>query len=201
MSDLNSFDLYLASASPRRRDLLESMGLEISLCPENIDETPMDGETPQLYVKRLAIEKARAAQTALSVAGKLISDKPILGADTIVVCDGKLFGKPHSLEHALTMWKAMSGNTHQVMTAIAVIMNEQVQSVISENQVSFCQIEQTQMMSYWESGEPQDKAGAYAIQGLSSAWVELVKGSFTGVMGLPMYETNRLLKPHGLNWL
>lgn len=201
-----SFDLYLASQSPRRKELLESMGLQLKCCPADIDETASAGESPQNYVQRLALEKAKTAYANIS---KPVKNIPCLGADTIVACNGELFGKPKNKQDAQRMWHAMSASQHQVLTAIAVVcevLNEgsnelREQTALSLNQVSFKKVTDDEMDIYWQSGEPQDKAGAYGIQGRASAWIESIQGSYTGIMGLPLYETNEALKHYGLNWL
>ena len=190
------YQLHLASASPRRYDLLTSMGLKVNVCPANIDETPQQNETPEKYVQRLAREKARAA---LKKIGQ--SDKPFLAADTVVVCQGSLFGKPTDETHAIKMWQAMSGRYHQVLTAICLTDGKKTYTKLSSNDVLFHEISDQAMSQYWQTGEPQDKAGAYAIQGYAAAWVKSVKGSPSGIIGLPLYETNQMLRAFDLQWL
>ena len=197
-----AIDLYLASASPRRKELLESMGLQIECCPANIEELRQIEETPNQYVERLAFEKANAA---LLLQENQHLKIPFLGADTIVVCEGDVFEKPQGKSDAIRMWQTMSGGQHQVLTAIAVLgtINGKLQkyTAISLSKVSLKIISRQEMDDYWQSGEPQDKAGAYGIQGRASAWVESIEGSFSGIMGLPLYETNQILRHFGLNWL
>ena len=197
-----AIDLYLASASPRRKELLESMGLQIECCPANIEEIRQAAELPNQYVERLAVEKANAA---LSLQAQPQETIPFLGADTIVVCNGEVFEKPQDQADAMRMWHAMSGGQHQVLTAIAVlgIIDGELQkyTALSTNNVTLKAISNQEMSAYWQSGDPQDKAGAYGIQGRASAWVESIEGSFSGIMGLPLYETNQLLRHFGLNWL
>ncbi len=197
-----AIDLYLASASPRRKELLESMGLQIECCPANIEELRHTSEKPQKYVERLALEKASASLSSFQVSEVSI---PFLGADTVVVCDGYVFEKPRDKSDAIYMWQAMSGRQHQVLTAIAVMgaINGELQkyTAISVNKVALKAISSQEMDDYWQSGEPQDKAGAYGIQGRASAWVQSIEGSFSGIMGLPLYETNQVLRHFGLNWL
>ena len=197
-----AIDLYLASASPRRKELLESMGLQIECCPADIEELRQTAEKPQKYVERLAIEKTFASLSSFQASEASI---PFLGADTVVVCDGDVFEKPRDKSDAIHMWKTMSGRQHQVLTAIAVIgtINGELQkhTAISVNKVALKAISSQEMDDYWHSGEPQDKAGAYGIQGRASAWVQSIEGSFSGIMGLPLYETNQALRQFGLNWL
>lgn len=197
-----SFDLYLASASPRRKELLESMGLRVHCCPADIDESPKKNELPEDYVLRLALEKSK---TSLHSLDKPIDKTPCLGADTIVVCSGELFGKPQNKDDAMRMWRAMSGGKHQVLTAIAFVsLSNHVleqHTALSVSHVAFKSLSDDEMEAYWQSGEPQDKAGAYGIQGRASAWVESIEGSYSGIMGLPLFETNQVLKTYGLAWL
>jgi len=197
-----SIDLYLASASPRRLELLESMGLRVETCPADIDESILSGETPDEYVQRLSLEKAKASFLGLP---NRVAGIPFLGSDTIVVCDGEVFGKPLGKEDAFRMWEAMSGNQHLVLTSVAIISDindSNLQKVItSKSVVSLKVITEQEMQSYWQSSEPQDKAGAYGIQGKASAWVSSIQGSYTGIMGLPLFETNACLRKYGLNWL
>ena len=197
-----SFDLYLASSSPRRKALLESVGLKLLICPANIDEKALNHESPESYVRRLAVQKAKAA---FKHCEDRVLNCPFLGSDTIVVCDGELFGKPLNEDDAIRMWTTMSGRKHQVLTSLAVIdgvENDAKQAVeLSISHVQFKEISPAEMHAYWKSGDPQDKAGAYGIQGPASAWVESIQGSYTGIMGLPLFETNRALRQFNLNWL
>ncbi len=215
--DLNNkdIDLYLASASPRRKELLESLGLRVFICPANIDETPLEQEVPESYVRRLALEKAQASmghliENELAQMVKPISQEiPCLGADTIVVCQGQLFGKPEDKDDAFRMWQAMSGAEHQVLTAVAVVgvtdnsskANSREFLELSISDVTFKSLSSAEMETYWQTGEPQDKAGAYGIQGHAAAWVESIKGSYSGIMGLPLFEVNQILRQFGKNWL
>lgn len=199
---MTSFDIYLASASPRREELLNSLGFCIKCCPADIDETPKKDEAPEDYVQRLALEKAISA---LSCLPNRIINIPFLGADTVVVCEGKLFGKPVDKQHAMQMWQAMSGGEHQVLTAVAIIdgFEENSQQIVelSISQVKFKKLYDVEMEAYWKTGEPHDKAGAYGIQGYAAAWVESIQGSYSGIMGLPLFEVNRALRQFDLNWL
>ena len=187
--------LILASASPRRRELLESVGLEFNVHVTDADETRRDSELPEDFVARLAREKAKAAQAELG------NELAILAADTIVVQGNGVFGKPQDFEHAKRIWTSLSGAKHKVMTAVCLAHNARLQVRVSITDVEFVVISEAQMQSYWLSGEPQDKAGAYAIQGLASAWVKLINGSYSNVVGLPLREVNQLLSTIELNWL
>lgn len=190
--------IILASSSPRRSELLQQMRVPFIVLPVDIDESALEGESPTTYVERLALEKARA--------GWELSEKtrPVLGSDTIVVIHGDILGKPRDRKHAIEMLKRLSGNTHQVLTAVALVEGNRSAIRLSESRVSFSPITEQEMLSYWESGEPADKAGAYAIQGLAAAFIQRIEGSFSGVMGLPIHETMDLLKSFGvdvtMNW-
>jgi len=182
--------LHLASSSPRRRAILERMGLEFSAAGVDIVEQQQAGEAADMMVVRLAIEKARAA---LCSPGTVV-----IGADTAVVLDGEVFGKPRDEADGLRMLAALSGRSHEVMTGVAVRSSSGVQSALSVTEVRFREIGPDEALEYWQSGEPGDKAGAYAIQGHAGAFVEAVTGSYTGVVGLPVFETARLLRLAGI---
>ncbi|MDF3018863.1 MAG: uncharacterized protein K0Q92_166 [Steroidobacteraceae bacterium] len=184
--------LRLASASPRRRQLLDLIGVPHVVTPADIDETPRAGERPDHYVMRLACEK-----------GKAIWDRqknlPVLGADTTVVVDEHILGKPESEADAIGMLGRLSGRVHVVHTGIALRMPDGREFMgISSTQVQFAHLAEAQMRAYWASGEPQGKAGAYAIQGLGAVFVSNLSGSYTGVMGLPLYETAEMLRAAGI---
>lgn len=187
--------LYLASASPRRRELLAQLKLEVLLLPQQVDETPRAGEAPDDCALRLAADKARAA---LADPGCRL-DLPVLAADTVVVCDGQLLGKPKSLEDAASMLRRLSGRQHQVLTAVAIADSQHLETVCVSTSVSFRQLDDEEVFAYWHSGEPQDKAGAYAIQGLGAMFVSRIEGSYSNVVGLPLYETVQLLTAFGLD--
>ena len=193
--------LTLASASPRRKELLYSLGINVNVCPADIDESRLDNEMPKHYVERLALQKAQRVQQILSQRKVEISSLPILAADTIVTLDNHLFGKPQGRDDAFAMWQTLSGKTHQVITAVALLTESDYFVALSVSKVRFNHLNEYQMQAYWETEEPIDKAGAYAIQGFASAWVASIEGSYTGVVGLPLYELNDLLKNVGLNWL
>ncbi len=190
--------LILASASPRRRQLLAQLGLDCRVYHADLDENPLPGETPAAYVQRLAAAKAQAVATALCAEPPL----PVLGADTAVVCAGQIFGKPADAAHASAMLSQLAGASHQVMTAVALWLptpeGGTLQQALSLSQVTFRPLNPAEIAAYVASGEPLDKAGAYAVQGLAAAFISQLSGSYSGVMGLPLYETAQLLAQAGL---
>lgn len=181
--------LYLASSSPRRRELLTQIGLSFHLVSGNVDETPLPDEAPAAYVERLARCKAQAGLTMLAQR----PDVCVLGADTAVVLDGRILGKPENREDALAMLKALSGREHQVLTAVAVVDRDRCEVRVVSSTVAFRAIGSAEAEAYWDTGEPQDKAGGYAIQGLAAIFVKRVEGSYSAVVGLPLCETAELL--------
>ena len=187
--------LYLASASPRRRELLAQIGVTCRVVPVDLDESPDPGETPEHYVQRLALDKARAAHTLV---GKT-ADVLILAADTAVVVDADILGKPRSAADAASMLRRLSGREHRVLSGVALIGADGVDaSAVSESRVRMRTILETEMAAYWATGEPVDKAGGYAIQGRAAVFVEALSGSYSGVMGLPLFETAGLLSAAGV---
>jgi septum formation protein len=187
--------LYLASASPRRGELLRQIGVAYVRCPVDVDEQPRDGESPEAFVQRMAREKAEAARAS----GTVADGTPVLGADTIVVVDNVILGKPRDRDDALSMLARLSGRSHRVMSAVAIVTAGQSRISLSVSTVTFRSINKTEMEAYWASGEPGDKAGGYAIQGRGAAFVAHLSGSFSGVMGLPLFETCELLRHFGVN--
>jgi septum formation protein len=183
--------LRLASASPRRRQLLDLIGVPHLVTPADIDETPHAAERADEYVMRLAREKAEAVWAQHQ-------DLPVLAADTTVVVDQEILGKPESEADAATMLGKLSGREHLVHTGFALRTGPSVQVGISSTRVSFAVLTPAQIHAYWASGEPQGKAGAYAIQGLGAVFVSKIAGSYTGVMGLPLFETAEMLRAHGV---
>ncbi len=184
--------LVLASASPRRQALLDQIAVRYKVHAVDIDETPKLAESPVDYVCRVAAEKSAAC--LLVQTGKL----PVLAADTSVVIEGVILGKPENKAHAEYMLGQLSGKTHYVYTAVSLrTVGEAGEShhfnVLSKTAVQFRQINNKEIQAYWQTGEPQGKAGAYAIQGLASIFVESITGSFSGVVGLPLFETAALL--------
>jgi len=182
--------LHLASSSPRRSQILERMGLDFTAAGVDIDERQHPGETADIMVVRLAVEKACAVTPE--------PDKVVLGADTAVVLDGEVFGKPADRADALRMLAMLSGRRHQVMTGVAVRAASTAESLLSVTEVTFRKIAPDEALDYWQSGEPRGKAGAYAIQGLGGTFVESIAGSYTGVVGLPVFETAELLRSAGI---
>lgn len=181
--------LYLASGSPRRRELLTQIGVPFLPLISEIDESVQPGESAQGYVERLAREKAAAGLATL----ERTPDAVVLGADTAVVLDGRILGKPANREDALQTLAALSGRTHQVMTAVALINAQRLVSKVVVSEVSFRVLQPAEIETYWSSGEPRDKAGSYAIQGLASVFVSHLQGSYSAVVGLPLCETAALL--------
>lgn len=184
--------LILASSSPRRRELLEQIGVSYRVCPVNVEETPLPGEPPEAFARRMAIEKARAGWKAQG------SGLPVLGADTVVTMDGAILGKPADREEAVHMLGRLSGSTHRVYSAVALKHGEREAVKLSQTRVRFRTLAAREISHYWDSGEPVDKAGAYGIQGLGALFVEHLEGSYTGVVGLPLYETGQLLEAFGV---
>lgn len=183
--------LCLASASPRRHELLAQIGVAHEVVPADIDEERRPDESPRDYVLRVAREKAlrvRARQP----------QRPILSADTAVVLGEAIYGKPRDRAHALEMLAALGGRVHQVLTAVALVTDDGLTSALSESTVRLRATSEEERAAYWDTGEPRDKAGAYAIQGLGAVFVESLEGSFSGVMGLPLFETARLLQAAGV---
>ncbi len=184
--------VYLASSSPRRRELLHQIGVNFTVMHADVDESVGEGEAPLDYVCRLAQAKAEAVLARLQVEG--LQSCPVLGADTSVVLGQQILGKPENEEHAVAMLMMLSGKTHQVITAVALAEEEQTRMVHSITDVSFREISEQEAHNYWLSGEPADKAGGYGIQGFGAILVERLSGSYSGVVGLPLYETANLLK-------
>jgi len=186
--------LFLASGSPRRRELLTQIGVPFTAVSADIDETPLTEESPSAYVERLARGKAMAGRDVV-VAD---ADFCVLGADTAVVLDGKILGKPVDEADACAMLMMLSGNEHQVLTAIAVLDGERCESRVITSRVRFRQISRDEAAAYWASGEPRDKAGGYGIQGLGAVFVAGLNGSYSAVVGLPLCETAELLGHFGI---
>ncbi len=184
--------LVLASASPRRRDLLTQAGYVFEVEATDVDESPRTGEDPDAYVLRLAIEKAQAvfARHAKSSGAPLI----VLGADTSVVLDGEILGKPVDAADALHLLRRLSGRTHQVLTGIAAVTRMGVVSAVETTEVVFSRIPEAEMAIYCATSEPLDKAGAYGIQGYAARWIPRIDGDYFNVMGLPIARTVRLIE-------
>jgi septum formation protein len=187
--------VYLASGSPRRRELLQQIGVAFRVVGMTVDEAVLPGEVPLGYVARLAAAKAEAGWDRSRDAHEV----PVLAADTAVVLDGRILGKPADREDAEGMLRQLSGRTHEVLTAIALRTAQGVQSRISRSEVTFRSIGAAEARAYWETGEPSDKAGAYAIQGCGAIFIAELRGSYSGVMGLPLFETAELLQKAGVS--
>ncbi|KAF1012390.1 MAG: Maf-like protein YhdE [Pseudomonas fluorescens] len=186
--------LYLASGSPRRRELLAQIGVPFTLVGASIDETPLENESAASYVERLARGKAAAGRAMLAErAGACV-----LGADTAVILDDRILGKPADQADALAMLMALSGREHEVLTAIALLDDQRCEARLVSSRVRFRNISKEEATAYWHSGEPRDKAGGYAIQGLAAVFVAGLNGSYSAVVGLPVCETADLLSQFGI---
>ncbi|WP_213995012.1 Maf family protein [Arsukibacterium sp.] len=183
-------EIALASASPRRRELLQQIAVPFSLVQVDVDERRQGNESPQVYVTRLAHAKAQAG------AEKLKFSVPVLGADTIVVVDQHILGKPVDQADFSRMMQLLSGRCHQVMTAVALVGQHSSNGCCVSTEVCFRQLSTADIAAYWQTGEPRDKAGGYGIQGQGGRFVSHISGSYSAVVGLPLCETDRLLR----NW-
>jgi septum formation protein len=184
--------VYLASGSPRRRELLQQIGVPFRLVGTQVDETPLPGEAAAAYVSRLASTKAAAGWLGRE------ANAPVLAADTAVVLDGAILGKPRDKDDAERMLLQLSERTHEVMTAVAVRSAAGNEMRVSRSLVTFRAVDAAEARAYWDTGEPRDKAGAYAIQGHAAVFIADLRGSYSGVMGLPLFETAQLLRSAGL---
>lgn len=195
--------LVLASASPRRKELLSLLVKNFEVLPADIDETPNHQEKAKDYVVRMAVEKAKAASLKYQQQANFNATAIFLASDTSVVVDGCVLGKPDSLEDSRSMLRLLSGRSHQVITSLCLcnLEHEHVttQCVISD--VLFREISDVEIEQYWKTNEPQDKAGSYGIQGLGSVFVRSISGSYSAVVGLPLYETAQLLAQFGIHSL
>ncbi|HPI95453.1 MAG TPA: Maf family protein [Gammaproteobacteria bacterium] len=180
--------IILASQSPRRKQLLEQIGMVPDCMPVDIDESVYLNEIPLEYCNRLALQKAQA--------GWSLSEKnlPVLGSDTVVVYDDQILGKPDNEQHAIEILSNLSGRRHQVITAVAVVFAEKQLTEYSISEVQFDHIKADEIKAYVESGEPMDKAGSYGIQGHAALWIKKITGSHSGIMGLPLFETGKILR-------
>lgn len=183
--------IILASSSPRRKELLEQVGLKFEIFSPDIDESVCIGESADHYVQRLAQQKAQAILAQFP-------DAIVIAADTILVLDHKIIGKPESKQHAFEIWTALSDRQHDVLSGVCVRSSEcdpnTIQSMVVRTQVHFRKLSQLDMEQYWATGEPIGKAGAYAIQGYAAQFIQRIEGSYSNVVGLPLYETLQLLK-------
>jgi len=182
--------IYLASRSPRRRELLGQIGVRHEVVHADVDESPLPGEAPRNYVMRLARDKAMAGWRALN--GR--APAPVLAADTTVALGARMYGKPLDREDAGRMLAELSGTRHAVFTAVALRLGARIETALSVSEVQFCALGTEAIRDYVASGEADDKAGAYGIQGLAAKFVVEIRGSYSGIMGLPLYETAELLR-------
>ncbi|HSC05856.1 MAG TPA: Maf family protein [Steroidobacteraceae bacterium] len=190
--------LYLASASPRRRALLDQIGVEYQARPVQVDESRQPREPPRDYVIRLARAKAETAWTLFGPDAA----RAVLAADTAVVLADSILGKPRDRSEALAMLGRLSGRMHEVFTAVALRTERGLESRVSASRVKLRELKPDEIESYWDTGEPSDKAGAYAIQGRAAVFIETLEGSYSGVMGLPLFETAELLVRAGIGtWM
>ena len=190
--------LILASGSPRRRQLLTQLGISFDVLVSDIDETPHPGESPKAYVERLSLEQAS------NIAGRPeVHESVILAADTTVVLEGNILGKPESKEHGIEMLMALSGTTHLVLTGVSVMSAPEAttETLSVETEVQFKTLTTQEAEWYWETGEPKDKAGSYGLQGIGAAFVTTLNGSYSNVIGFPLSETVDLLRAAGISCL
>lgn len=205
--DIRGHRIYLASRSPRRRELLKQIGVgyEVLLFRESparavdVDETPLPNEAPRDYVQRITREKAEKGRYC--VKQRMLPRLPVLAADTAVVLGDRILGKPANRDGAIEMLSALSGREHEVLTAVAVAFGERLEMRLSVSTVKFKTLSIDEIRRYADTGEPLDKAGAYAVQGRAAAFVAHLAGSYTGVMGLPLFETAELLTEFGIELL
>ncbi len=193
MTSLSNPLIWLASASPRRSALLKQIGVAHRVRPVDIDESQHDGELPLQYVQRLAVAKAEALWSRLSEGERA----PVLGSDTTVALGNDVLGKPRDRDDALRMLRSLSAQTHQVYTAVAVRDSLGCESRVSVSDVSMRELHDDEIAAYWDTGEPRDKAGAYGIQGFAALFIERISGSYSGIVGLPLFETGELLRMKG----
>ncbi|MDP6652907.1 MAG: Maf family protein [Gammaproteobacteria bacterium] len=191
---MSTSQLILASASTRRQQLLTQLGVGFKIAAQHIDETKRPEETPADYVCRMAVEKAQSALHTLATEDASV----VLAADTIVLCEGEVLGKPANKAAALGMLSMLSAKSHRALSAVAVANHQRESLLYSDTLVEFRRIDTTEAARYWDTGEPAGKAGSYAIQGFGAAFVKSISGSYSGVMGLPLYETAQLLAGFGV---
>lgn len=185
--------LHLASSSPRRREILTALGLDFTVKSSEVEEFRLADESPEQMVLRLATAKALAAEVETA--------RFVIGSDTAVVLDGEVLGKPRDRDDAVTMLLRLSGRRHSVVTGVALLGPDGAQTALSTTDVFFREVSRDEALAYWQSGEPRDKAGAYGIQGRGGVFVKSINGSYSGVVGLPVYETMRLLQNAGIDIL
>jgi len=179
-------EIILASASPRRAELLDQIGVKYTVQVTDLNEDELPNESAEDLVQRLAMEKSQALGKSTTL--------PVLGADTLGILEGELLVKPRDFDHAHEMLSSMSGRWHEILSAVAVTYKGNTQVKLNRNRVLFRPLSDDEIKAYWDTGEPQDKAGAYAIQGLAAPFIERIEGSYSGIMGLPLFETAQLLE-------
>jgi septum formation protein len=194
MDNSRPAQIILASASPRRRELLDQINIKAIVQAVDIDESRKQDEPVSEYVERLAMEKAQRGFDTIINEDAL----PVLGSDTVVEIDGVILGKPENRQHAKEMLQQLSGKKHKVHTSVAIVTKDRSIIATSSSQVHFKSLELQEIESYLACAEADDKAGAYAIQGIAAQFVKNINGSYSGVMGLPLYETVELLKQCGI---
>jgi septum formation protein len=185
-------NLILASASPRRKQILTDLGVAFDICSADIDESLLPLESGADYVSRLALEKC---QKVFQLSDGAMA---VLGSDTSVVIGGKILGKPESERQAIEMLMSLSGQWHEVVTGVAIVDRDKIKQVLVSSAVEFCELEPQMCSAYWRTGEPQDKAGSYAVQGKGARFVKQIRGSYSAIVGLPVVETAGLLDQFGI---
>lgn len=184
--------LFLSSSSPRRLELVKQLNLHCDVVNAPVEEVGLPGESAESYVLRMAFEKADSGYN------KLVGDDIwVIGGDTLILFDGKVFEKPRNQQDAYRMLKLLSGQSHEVLSSVAVMHDGATFSALNKTRVFFRTLNDAEIEAYWQTGEPCDKAGAYAIQGQAAGFIEKIEGSFSGVMGLPLFELQELLKESG----
>ena len=199
--------IYLTSKSPRRRELLRQIGIEFEILMLRegdvrdgaVSEIVLPGEAPEDYVARVAREKAESGAGA--VLWRKLPQRPVLASDTTVTLDGLILGKPANMEDAVSTLKLLSGRTHQVLTSVAVMANGQMFEAMQRSEVTFGELSEHTLRAYCALSEPYDKAGGYAVQGYAAQFIERITGSYSGIMGLPLFETTQLLQKAGIKIL
>jgi septum formation protein len=199
--------IYLASKSPRRRELLRQIGIEFEILMLRdgdvrdgaVSEIVLPGEAPEDYVARVAREKAESGAGA--VLWRKLPQRPVLASDTTVTLEGLILGKPANMEDAVSTLKLLSGRTHQVLTSVAVMANGQMFEAMQRSEVTFGELSDQTLRAYCALSEPYDKAGGYAVQGYAAQFIERITGSYSGIMGLPLFETTQLLQKAGIKIL
>ena len=195
----NPTQIYLASQSPRRRELLKQIGVKFRVLAPDVNEAALPHEAPDAYVERIA--RIKAEVTWMRIIERRLVRRPVLAADTAVILDRHILGKPANAAAARAMLKALSGRTHRVITTVAVAHENKLKLASSSTAVTFRRLAPREIAHYVASGEPDDKAGAYGIQGLAATFITRIDGSYSGVMGLPLFETATLLNTFGIRML